>query len=231
VKFFKTGKFSYSSEFPALRDVSFTVSRGEVFGIIGSNGAGKSTLLKVIAGVLPPSAGEVQVNGRIDTLIQLGAGFDAELTATENIFLYGSLHGRSKREIEGSVAGILEFAELTEFANTPIKYFSSGMYARLGFSCAIESSPDILLVDEVLAVGDERFSKKCRKVFHDFLADGRTVIMVSHSLTQLAEDADEILVLSKGEVAYIGEPAEALRVYRDPDYKTRLSAEQGRHPA
>jgi ABC-2 type transport system ATP-binding protein len=105
------------------------------------------------------------------------------------------------------------------------------MYARLGFSCAIESSPDILLVDEVLAVGDERFSKKCRKVFHDFLADGRTVIMVSHSLTQLAEDADEILVLSKGEVAYIGEPAEALRVYRDPDYKTRLSAEQGRHPA
>lgn len=222
VKFLKTGKLSYFSEFKALNNVNFTVKRGEVFGIIGSNGAGKSTLLRVIAGVLPPSSGEVEVNGKIDSLIQLGAGFDAELTAIENIYLYGSLHGRSRKEIGQSIERILEFAELTEFANTPIKYFSSGMFARLGFSCAIDTNPDILLVDEVLAVGDERFSKKCREVFKNFLAAGRTVVMVSHSLTQLAEDADEILVLSKGEVAFVGAPEEALRIYRDPSYKTRL---------
>ena len=164
-------------------------------------------------------------NGRVDSLIQLGAGFDKELTARENIFLYSSLHGKSHAEISRSVESIIEFAELTEFANTPIKYFSSGMSARLGFSCAIDIDPDILLVDEVLAVGDERFKKKCKAVFDRFLDQGKTVVMVSHGIDQLAKESDQLLVLSKGRVLFCGNPAQALEVYRDPAYETRLKQE------
>ena len=224
LKFIKTGRWRYFSTFDALKGISFKVKRGEIFGIIGSNGAGKSTLLKAISGVLAPAEGEVKVNGSFDSLIQLGAGFDIELNAIENIYLYGSLHGRSRSEIQARIPQILEFAELTEFAHTPIKYYSSGMYARLGFSVAIDRDPDILLIDEVLAVGDERFQAKCKKIFQSYIDQKKTIIMVSHSMTTLAPIAKEILLLSKGEVAFLGDPQEAIKVYRGEKYQTALKA-------
>lgn len=223
VRYVKTGQMRYYSQFKALSDISFTVNRGQTLGVIGSNGAGKSTLLRVLASVLPPSSGTVTTNGSVDSLIQLGAGFDMELTAYENIFLFGSLRGRSKKELVGSVDRILEFAELKEFASTPMKYFSAGMSARLGFSCAIETHPDILLVDEVLAVGDERFTKKCRGFFDDFRRSNGTTVIISHSVEQLAKEVDQMLVLSRGEIVFLGEPSEAVKVYRDPSYRTRLA--------
>ena len=228
--FLRSGKMKYYSTFEALSNVSFSVPKGTVFGIIGSNGAGKSTLLKVLAGVLPPTSGEIIAHGSVDSLIQLGAGFDPDLTARENIFLYASLHGKKRKEIEKSVDRILEFAELVEFSHTPIKYFSAGMSARLGFSCAIDVDPDILLVDEVLQVGDERFGVKCREVFRNFIAKGKTVVMVSHALDQLAKEADTIMVLSKGQIIFTGEPDHALEVYRDPSYQTRLTSEAREEP-
>jgi ABC-type polysaccharide/polyol phosphate transport system ATPase subunit len=220
--FLRTGNLKYYSTFEALSNLSFSVQRGRTLGIIGSNGAGKSTLLRVLSGVLPPSQGVLRVNGSVDSLIHLGAGFDADLTARENIFLYSSLHGRPRHEIEARVEGILDFAELREFSNTPIKYFSSGMAARLGFSCAVDIDPDILLVDEVLAVGDERFSHKCRDLLKGFKAKGKTIIMVSHAIDDLAKECDEMLVLSKGTLLFWGPPAQALAAYRDPTYATRL---------
>ena len=162
------------------------------------------------------------MRGELDSLISLGAGFDPELNAIENIYLYGSLHGRDKETIKERIPHILEFAELEEFAQTPIKYYSSGMYARLGFSCAIDTNPDILIVDEVLAVGDERFNKKCRAVFNEFLESDKTIIMVSHGVTMLERIAHQIGVLSKGELIFFGDPKEAVKVYRDPSYQSSL---------
>ena len=222
IKGIKTRSFSNYSYFNALSDVSFEVPKGQVFGIIGSNGAGKSTLLRVLAGVLPPTKGEVTMRGSIDSLIQLGAGFDAELNAIENIYLNSSLHGKNKDEIKEKIPGILAFAELEDFASTPVKYYSSGMYARLGFSVAVDRDPDILVVDEILAVGDERFQKKCKKVFNSFLERKKTIIMVSHSLNMLEQTADQIMLLSKGKVNFIGTPKDAISRYRDADYVTAL---------
>ena len=219
----KHRKFRYYETFNALSNVSFQVPKGEVFGVIGSNGAGKSTLLKVIAGVLPPTTGSVKVHGSIDSLIQLGAGFDAELNAIENIYLSGALHKKPREEIKERIPQILEFAELEEFATTPIKYYSSGMFARLGFAVAADRNPDVLLVDEVLGVGDERFRKKCDKVFERFLASGNTIVIVSHALGNLSKMADQIGLLSRGEFAFIGEPEKAIERYRAEDYKTRLT--------
>ena len=222
VKFLRTGKLRYYSTFNALEDVSFTVNRGEVLGVIGSNGAGKSTLLRVIAGVLPPITGEARVYGKVDNLIQLGAGFDAELNAIENIYLSGSLHRQTYREMSERVEKILDFAELTEFAETPIKYYSSGMYARLGFSVAIDRDPDILLVDEVLAVGDERFQEKCKAVFQDYMNAKKTIVMVSHNMATLEKFASKIALLSKGKLIYCGDPKEAIKRYRDRNYEIAL---------
>ena len=223
IQFIKTRKLRHYSPFKALNDVSFTVKRGEVFGIIGSNGAGKSTLLRVIAGVLPPTEGESTVNGRVDSLIQLGAGFDRELNAIENIYLNGSLHGKSKKEIQSRVDAILDFAELQEFATTPIKYYSSGMYARLGFAVAADREPDILIVDEVLQVGDERFHNKCKKVFQRYVEQKKTIIMVSHGLSGLKEFAHRIALMSKGRLAYLGDPEVAISKYLDDEhYETAL---------
>lgn len=222
VRFFKSRKLRYFSTFDALKNINLEIERGKVFGIIGSNGAGKSTLLKVIAGVLPPTQGELTVNGKVDSLIQLGAGFDPELNAIENIYLNSSLHQKSRKEISERIPHILEFAELEEFATTPIKYYSSGMFARLGFSVAIDREPDILIVDEVLAVGDERFQKKCQKVFENFLKQKKTIIMVSHSLEQLRDMSDRLAVISKGRLIFVGEPNKALEIYRDSAYQTAL---------
>lgn len=224
LNFVRTRKIIYYSTFNALSGVSFDVPRGRVFGLIGSNGAGKSTLLRALAGVLKPTQGSIVTRGSVDSLIQLGAGFDPELNAIENIYLNGSLHMQSKREIKERIPAILEFAELQEFATTPIKYYSSGMYARLGFSVAVDRRPDILLVDEVLAVGDDRFKDKCDRVFANHLRDGRTIVIVSHSMEMIEAMADQAVLLSRGKIAYLGDPKEAIRRYRDPSYLTALSS-------
>lgn len=222
IKFIKTGKLRYYSTFNALTDVSFSVKKGAVFGIIGSNGAGKSTLLKAISGVLPPTEGEIIANGTLDCLIQLGAGFDPDLNAVENIYLYGSLRKRSKKELKERIELILDFAELKEFALTPIKYYSSGMYARLGFAVAIDSDPDILVVDEVLAVGDERFQLKCEKIFQDRIDRNKTIIMVTHDLSSVKKLCTDALVLSAGRAIFQGSPSDALNLYLSESYETRL---------
>lgn len=222
IRFAKTGNLRHYSTFNALSDVSFSVPRGEVFGVIGSNGAGKSTLLKALMGVLKPVNGSIEIDGTIDSLIQLGAGFDSELNAIENIYLNGSLHRLSRSEITRRVPEIIEFAELEEFATTPIKYYSSGMNARLGFAVAADKNPDILLVDEVLAVGDERFRSKCYKVFERFIDEKKTIIMVSHSLEVVKRMSKRIGLLSKGKLVFVGDPDEAIERYRDESYETAL---------
>ncbi len=226
LNYFKNRKINYYSTFDALSNVSFSVPKGQIMGIIGSNGAGKSTLLNVLSGVLPPTEGRVIIRGSTDSLRSLGAGFDSELNAVENIYLYGSLRGQSREEIKDRVPAILEFAELEKFSNTPIKYYSSGMFARLGFACAIDKNPDVLVVDEVLAVGDERFHKKCNAVFERFLSTGKTVVMVSHSMPVLEKLSQRIALLSQGKLIFIGDPKEAIARYRDNHYQTALGASQ-----
>lgn len=223
IKMVKKASIQKYENFYALKNINFTVKKGAVIGIIGSNGSGKSTLLKVLTGVLSPSTGSVNIKGNISSLTELGVGFDPELTAEENIYLYGSLYKRSRKEIHERMDYIIDFAELNEFRNTPIKYFSSGMVARLGFSVAVDTNPDVLIVDEVLAVGDERFQKKCNKVFEDFFKSGKTIVIVSHDLHMLEEVCSELFLLSKGEILFHGNAKEALEIYRNDDYGTRLS--------
>jgi ABC-type polysaccharide/polyol phosphate transport system ATPase subunit len=208
--------------FDALSDVSFSAPKGKVFGIIGSNGSGKSTLLKVLAQVLKPTKGKVSVKGSVASLIELGVGFDPELNAVENIYLNGSLHKKSKAQIKDRVEHVLEFAELSQFSTTPIKYYSSGMAARLGFSVAFDINPDILLIDEILAVGDERFQEKCQGVFRNFLASGKTVVLVSHNLQMIKSTADTVALMSKGKIVFMGDAAEAVQKYREGSYEAAL---------
>jgi len=222
LRFMRSGRLKYYSTFDALSDVSLDIPRGQVFGVIGSNGAGKSTLLRTISGVLKPARGRVTVNGRLDSLISLGAGFDSELDAVENIFLNGSLYRRSREEMRGRVAGILAFAELEDFAGTPIKYYSSGMHARLGFSVAIDRDPEILLVDEILAVGDERFQAKCRQVFERYIKEGKTIVLVTHDMSVIKSMAHQVVLLAKGRVVFVGEPKKAVELYQDKSYQTAL---------
>jgi ABC-type polysaccharide/polyol phosphate transport system ATPase subunit len=222
IRLMRDRQIKHYSTFPALKDVSFVVPHGKVLGIIGSNGSGKSTLLKVLAQVLRPTQGSAKLQGTVSCLIELGAGFDPELNALENIYLNGSLHKRTAKEIKRHVDSILDFAELREFAHTPIKYYSSGMYARLGFSVAVDIDPDILLVDEILAVGDERFQEKCRGVFDRFLEAGKTIVLVSHDTSMIEEKADLVLVLAKGKKIFFGDPTEAVSLYRGSSYQTAL---------
>lgn len=217
------GEFRHHSFFDALSGVSFNVKKGQILGIIGSNGSGKSTLLKVIAGVLKPSQGSVKISGAIASLIELGAGFDPELNAIENIYLHASLHRKVKSEIKERVDSILEFAELTEFAHTPVKYYSSGMFARLGFSAAIDINPDILIIDEILSVGDDRFQQKSSEAIQKFLNSGKTIILVSHDLAMLAKTCQKMLLLSRGHLMFEGPPDEAIAKYHDSKYQTALS--------
>jgi teichoic acid transport system ATP-binding protein len=224
IRVVKERKWTYHSEFCALKGISFEVQRGEVFAIIGSNGAGKTTLLRSLVGAITPKSGELAVAGSMDSLIQLGAGFDPDLNAIENIFLNGSLYGYSKAHMKDRVEKILEFAELQDFAHTPIRYYSSGMSARLGFSVAIDRDPDILVVDEVLGVGDSRFQAKCDKVFEAFLAQKKTIVMVSHAIESVRKMATRCLLLSAGTVRYIGDVNEAISIYESDDYATRLVA-------
>ena len=192
-------------DFMALDNISFNVGKGEVVGIIGLNGSGKSTTLKLISGILKPTEGTVKVNGNISPLIELGAGFDYELTARENVFLNGSVLGFSHTEMENKMDEIIEFSELGDFMDTAIKNFSSGMLARLGFSIATNVRPEILIVDEILGVGDFLFQQKCERRINDMMSGGTTVIIVSHSIDQIKRLCDRVVWLDKGKVKLIGE--------------------------
>ena len=194
-----------TKDFCALNGISFTVDKGETFGIIGSNGAGKSTLLKVVAGIMKPTSGTVRTNGSIAPMIELGAGFDAELSAIENILLCGAILGNQKDEVEKHMVEILEFAELWDFREVPIKYYSSGMLARLAFASSSIISPDILIVDEVLSVGDYDFSKKSMKRMLDLMNGGTTVVYVSHDINSVKNLCRRAMWLERGEVIQIGE--------------------------
>lgn len=202
-------------EFLALNDVSFEVKKGEAWGIIGVNGSGKSTLLKAICGILKPYKGKITVNGSIAPLIELGAGFDGDLTARENIFLNGAVLGHDKKFMEQHFDEIVEFAELRDFLDMPIKNYSSGMAARLGFAIATIVKPDILICDEVLSVGDYAFQKKCEKRMNEMRAAGTTLLYVSHSIESVQKICDHALWLQKGIVKGVGNVDEIAKQYMD----------------
>ncbi len=199
----------------ALRDISFDVREGETVGILGRNGSGKSTLLKCICGVLQPTAGQVVVRGKLAGLLELGAGFQQELSGRENIYLNGSMLGLSKREVDRMFDDIVEFAELGQFIDNQVKFYSSGMYVRLGFAVAVNVDPDILVIDEVLAVGDERFQRKCMERVKRFQREGRTILFVSHAPDLVRSLCDRAVVLADGEMVGMGTPGEAVRLFRE----------------
>jgi ABC-type polysaccharide/polyol phosphate transport system ATPase subunit len=199
--------------FPALRGVSFRVPKGCTYGVIGRNGSGKSTLLKCVAGITRPTEGRIDVDGRISALIELGAGFHPEISGRENIFINGIMLGLSKREIQRRFDEIVEFAELPEFIDAPVKTYSSGMYMRLGFAVAIHVDPDVLLVDEVLAVGDQGFTLKCLDKFSEFRRRNKTVLLVTHSLDLVEKFCDQALWLDKGQTRAEGEPKRVVASY------------------
>lgn len=201
-------------EFVAVNDVSFTVNRGDVFGLVGTNGSGKSTLLKIIAGVLAPSKGTVTVNGTISPLIELGAGFDIELTARENIYLNGALLGHSKKFLDEHIDEIINFAELKDFMDMPLKNYSSGMVARIAFAIATVTEPDLLIVDEVLSVGDFLFQEKCEKRINSMIKNGTTVLIVSHSTDQIERLCNRALWIEKSNLKMLGTADEVCTAYR-----------------
>ena len=216
--------------FTALDGVSFEVPRGSTFGVIGENGSGKSTLLKLLAGIAKPSAGALTVNGRISALIELGAGFHPEISGRENVAINGIMLGLSKREIAERFDAIVDFAELREFIDAPVKTYSSGMYMRLGFAVAIHVHPDVLLIDEVLAVGDEGFTRKCLDKIGELRRHGRTIVIVSHSLHLVEKMCDEVLWLRDGRTAGHGDPkrvVDAYLIYVAGGEEALLSREHG----
>lgn len=203
-----------AEDFVALQDISLQIEAGSTVGLIGPNGSGKSTLLKILSGILRPTSGTVRTYGRIASLLELGAGFNGELTGRENVFLNASLLGLTRAETEAAMDSIIDFAELADFIDQPVKHYSSGMYVRLGFAVAVHVDPDILLVDEVLAVGDEAFQRKCMDRIHDFQAAGKTILFVSHSLAQVEELCTRAIVLSRGVVIDDGTPEAAIHTLR-----------------
>jgi lipopolysaccharide transport system ATP-binding protein len=196
-----------AEEFWALRDVTFAVRRGETFGLVGRNGAGKSTLLKLVTRILEPSSGSVRVNGRSYAMLELGAGFHPELSGRDNVFLNGSLYGFSRKEMTRRFDQIVKFAELERFIDTPVKHYSSGMYARLGFGIAVHMEPEILVIDEVLAVGDQNFQQKCYRALDELKAGGTTILFVSHDANAVRAFCDRAALLSAGQLLDVG-PAE-----------------------
>ena len=211
------------SEYYALRNVSLCVNKGEIVGIMGCNGAGKSTLLKIITGVLKATNGSVSTTGRISSLLELGAGFNMEYTGLENIQFYGTIMGLSKAEIEEKKESIISFAEIGEYINQPVKSYSSGMFARLAFSCAINVEPDILIVDEILSVGDLRFQAKCFKKFKEFQKKGVTILYVGHDISTLRSFCDRCIWLHKGEIVEIGDPSSISAKYVEFMYRNNMS--------
>jgi ABC-type polysaccharide/polyol phosphate transport system ATPase subunit len=210
---FLEGKYHKPSKRCVLNDISLVIESGEKVGIIGANGSGKSTLLKVICSILEPTSGRVWVKGNIAPLIELGAGFDTELSATDNIILYGVMLGFSEQEMRRRIPEVLEFAELEDYASTPVKALSSGMIARLGFAIATDVKPDILILDEVLSVGDESFKNKSKQRIENFWQDHATILLVSHDLNFLQKSCERVIWLEKGRVKSIGNPEDLVQAY------------------
>ncbi|CAN5727725.1 ABC transporter ATP-binding protein [soil metagenome] len=202
-------------DFWALRDIAFDVEEGHTTGLLGHNGSGKSTLLKCTGGILAPTTGEIRVRGRLASLLELGAGFHPDLTGRENVFLNGSILGLTKADIAKRFDDIVSFAEMERFIDHQVKHYSSGMYVRLGFSVATNVEPDVLLVDEVLAVGDESFQRKCLDRIKQFQRDGRTIVFVTHGADLVRQICDRAVVLDHGEMVVHGTPSEAVRAFRD----------------
>lgn len=207
------GRRSVHEDFWALKDVSFDVPEGSTFGLIGSNGSGKSTLLKCLAKIYYPESGTITAHGKVAALLEVGSGFHPELTGRENIFLNGSILGMSRKEVAAKFDEIVDFSGVSEFIDQPVKNYSSGMYVRLGFSVAINVNPDILIVDEVLAVGDAEFQAKCRSKFVDFREAGKTVILVSHDMGTVKAMCDHVAWLNHGELVIAGKADEAISAY------------------
>ena len=205
-------QFDYE-EFWALKDVSFEVNKGEAFGIIGRNGSGKSTLLKILAKVLYPDSGSVSLDGKVASFLQLGVGFQPELTARENVYIYSSILGLRRKQVNTLYDDIFDFAELKKFENMKLKNFSSGMNLRLAFSTAIHAIPDTLLIDEVLAVGDEAFRKKCQDKINQFKTEGKTIVFVSHALDTVKELCQRAMLLNEGRIVTMGDTEKVINDY------------------
>jgi ABC-2 type transport system ATP-binding protein len=201
--------------FQALQDINFTVGEGETLGIVGHNGSGKSTLLKCICGVLKPTTGEIRLRGSLAALLELGAGFQTELSGRDNIYLYGAMLGFSRRMVDGIFDDVVAFSEIEQFIDTQVKFYSSGMYVRLAFAVAVNVDPDILVVDEVLSVGDERFQAKCVDRIKQFQQDGRTILLVTHNADQVRALCDRAVVLDSGEMIADGPTRDSLRIFRE----------------
>ena len=212
------GRRARYEEFLALQDVTFAVPHGATVGIIGSNGSGKSTLLKCLTGIYVPERGTINIDGKVAALLELGAGFHAELSGTENVYLNGSILGMSKQEIDSKFDSIVEFAGLEQFIDTPVKNFSSGMVVRLGFSIATHVEPEVLLIDEILSVGDQTFQRKSTEKIEQFRREGRTILVVSHSLGLVQQMCDTVVWLEKGSVRMIGAANDVIAAYTGGTY-------------
>jgi lipopolysaccharide transport system ATP-binding protein len=213
-QFFSLGLKQYHREFTALKDVSFDIKKGETVGIIGRNGSGKSTLLQLICGILKPTSGTVQVNGRVSALLELGAGFNPEFTGRENVYFQGALMGFTERQMDERFEAIASFADIGEFIDQPVRTYSSGMFVRLAFSVATHTEPEILIIDEALAVGDPSFQKRCYARIKQMMARGLTLVLVSHDNELIRNLTDRALLLDKGSMQYWGETREAIHHYR-----------------
>lgn len=209
------GRKKTHETFWALRDIDLEIKKGETVGIIGPNGSGKSTLLKLIAGVSQPTEGKITVNGKIAPLIELGAGFHPELTGRENVYLNGVILGMSRAEVDAKFQEIVDFAELWEFIDQPVKHYSSGMYLRLAFAVAVHTEPEILLVDEILAVGDQKFQQKCYDAIEYMQKKGKTIFFVSHANNIVEHISDTVIIIKDGIIVQKGEPASIVRIYSE----------------
>lgn len=209
------GRTSIHEDFWALKDVSFDVPEGSTFGLIGSNGSGKSTLLKCLANIYYPNKGTISHHGRIAAMLEVGSGFHSELSGRENIYLNGSILGMSKKQVDSRLEEIIDFSGVEQFIDQPVKNYSSGMYVRLGFAISINIDPDILVVDEVLSVGDAEFQQKCFGRFRDLKAEGKTVILVSHSTETVRSMCDQAAWINKGELQQVGEAGSTIKAYLD----------------
>ena len=214
---------SRAEDFWALRNVSLDIKTGTTVGLVGHNGSGKSTLLKVVGGIIQPTSGSVVRRGRMAALLELGAGFHPDLSGRENVYLNAAILGLNRQETDRHFDEIVEFSGIEEFIDTQVKFYSSGMYVRLAFSVAVHVDPDLLLVDEVLAVGDEPFQRKCMDKIAEFQAEGRTIVLVSHSSDQVGRLCDRVVVLHAGEMIHDGDPAEGIRVLRDGYEEDRVT--------
>lgn len=221
----------HREEFQSLKDVSFSIQAGSSIALMGPNGSGKSTLLKVIGGIIEPSQGSVMRRGRLAALLELGAGFHPDLSGRDNVYLNAAILGLTREETDQRFDSIVAFSEIGDFIDTQVKFYSSGMYVRLAFAVAVHTDPDILLVDEVLAVGDEAFQRKCMDKIREFQREGRTIVLVSHSAAQVMDICDRGVVLQHGAVAFIGSAAEATKVHREIMEGNRQASSEDGSPA